>query len=417
LTKGLKKGVIIKNSTAQNKPSHLKKRLLKVAYGFVGLYLFIWISSSFIASYFIGELLKTDYDLDLTEGSSIRYNPFTSHLTIRDFSITKQGQLVFQLEKGDIEIRLHRLVMKQAYVSEFKLDGLFLAVEQQINSSQVAGIELPSTTEPVNATADPASEPSNFKLIMPVFEFLGGKVAIKLGDDAHEFAVQQFSISDTNLSLQKQSLASRLALTLDNAPIEIDISLDTENNLGEISIDVSLKDYQLTHLAKQLPENIHKLGGLLSIKSSNIIRFADDAIIIHNLTTSIEINALEFEDDLIDIKQNEQLLSISDLQLKLNSQADSERPKIDIKIKQVDLKGGKIAIKLDELEFSNQGQQTIANKISFELNADSSLSAQIAELSIDALASQGQQNNLLFESNKIIDTQKLNYKKHLFEFN
>lgn len=391
---------IIKHSTKSDKKTiFLNSRFKKVIYVLLGLYLLIWISSSFIANYFVGDIIKTDYGLELSEGAIIRYNPFTSHLTIRDFSVSKQGQQVFQLQKADIEIRLHRLVMKQVYVSQFMLDGLFLAVEQNEGVSQVAGIELQSKSESVVAV-ELASEPdpTNFELIMPGFEFLGGKVAIKIGDDAHDFGVKQFSINNTALSLKKQSFASQIAVSLDNAPIEMDVSLDAENNFGELTINMSLKNYQLTHLAKQLPESIHTLNGLLSLNSSNKIKFTNSEIIIKNSNTTIEINDLEFEDDIIHVKQNKQVLSISDLQFNINNELDSSIPGIGVEIKQVDLKGGEISVKLDELEFSNQGQQAKANNIAIDLNSDSSLSAQVAKLSIDTLASQGQQNNLLFES-------------------
>lgn len=385
------------------KTNTLKSRVKKGIYALLGLYLLIWISSSFIANYFVGEILETDYGLELSEQATIRYNPFTSHLTIRDVSISKQGQQVFQLEKGDMEIRLHRLVMKQIYVSQFKLDGLFLAVEKNGAASQVAGIKLQSKSEPVvdaalSSEAEAESDPTKFELIMPGFEFLGGKVAIKIDDDVHAFGVKQFSITNTALSLEKQSFASRIEVSLDNAPIEIDISLDAKNNLGELIINMSLKDYQLTHLAKQLPENIHALNGLLSFRSSNKINFVKNEIVISSSNTTIEIHDLEFENDLIQIKQSEQVLSISDLQLNLSHGLDNTKSHLGIEIRQASLKGGEIAVKLNEVEFSNLGQQSNVSNITLGLNSDSSISAQIAELSINALASQGQKNNLLFES-------------------
>ena len=396
--KNLSKEVIIKNSKVKNKSSKLKQRFSKFAYIFVGLFLIIWSSSSFIASYFIGDFLKSDYGLELSKNSVVRYNPFTSHLTIRDFTISKHGKMVFQLEKGDIEIRLHRLIMKQVYISEFKLDGLFLAVEQQADSNQIAGIELVSKSEPEIPSSATKQEPTNFELTMPEFEFLAGKVAVKVKDKAHLFLIKQFTIINTSLSLKKQSFSSRLELALDNAPIEIDLDLAAENNTGTLTSNLSLKEYQLGQLAKYLPKNIHSLYGFLSFKSNNKIDFSDNRIVINNSNTTIAINEFEFEDDRTNIKQGEQVLSISDLILNINNKLDADSPRFKLEVQQVDLTGGKITAEMNKLKFSNQGQQTKANNIAFELKHDSSVSGKIASVTVDMLASQGQKDNLLFES-------------------
>ncbi|MCF6193878.1 MAG: hypothetical protein L3J46_06055, partial [Kangiellaceae bacterium] len=73
--------------------SATKKRTLKyvkvLLSGLLSLYVLIWFFSPVVFRYFINNYLQENYAIEMSSNSGIRYNPFTSHLTVRDLELLK----------------------------------------------------------------------------------------------------------------------------------------------------------------------------------------------------------------------------------------------------------------------------------------------------------------------------------------
>ena len=75
----------------------------------------------------------------LGEDSSVRYNPFTSTLTVNELELFDQEKSqTLLVEYAEISIHLHRLLFKQLYVSEFLLEGTEIKIIKDQQSIIVA---------------------------------------------------------------------------------------------------------------------------------------------------------------------------------------------------------------------------------------------------------------------------------------
>ncbi|HFB64202.1 MAG TPA: hypothetical protein ENJ60_01555, partial [Aeromonadales bacterium] len=81
----------IQPSTAPVKKQRLRtiseNIFTKIVYGIVAIYILLWLFSPLIIRHYLGNFLKQEYNLTLSEESSFRYNPFLSHLSVRDITL------------------------------------------------------------------------------------------------------------------------------------------------------------------------------------------------------------------------------------------------------------------------------------------------------------------------------------------
>ena len=101
----------------------------------IGVYSLIWIFTPTATRFYSSELLKLTLNqnhLVLSDASSIRYNPFLSHLTISDLTLTKEtpsGEAVLSIEELSLKVSLYKLIVDEFEITEFEIDGLFLNVD------------------------------------------------------------------------------------------------------------------------------------------------------------------------------------------------------------------------------------------------------------------------------------------------
>jgi hypothetical protein len=133
-------------SPVKAKPSLLKRIAYAVLAIWFLLYLCIWVLSPMAVRHFAAQPLS-DLNLQLHNDSSVRFNPFTSTLSLDDVAlIDTDNKQVFGLAEGEISIHLHRLLLSQLYVSKFTISQVMLDVvattETQNPQLFVAGIDL-----------------------------------------------------------------------------------------------------------------------------------------------------------------------------------------------------------------------------------------------------------------------------------
>ena len=145
--------------------STVKKIIKYTLLFYITLYASVWALSPMVIQYFLSDYLEQQ-ELVLSDASSIRYNPFTSHLEIQQLSISKRDAVdskVFSLESLELEMRFYELLFDQVYVSEFIIDGLYLNVKKLGKDFEVAGVMVPLSQEggtedsANNQTSEPAT--------------------------------------------------------------------------------------------------------------------------------------------------------------------------------------------------------------------------------------------------------------------
>ena len=329
----------------------LKKITLRTLYTIIGFILFIWIFSPSISHFFLSDYLKNEMNLTLSEEASIRLNLFTNHLTISDLSITADGetsnnQKVFELKSFNAEIRLHRLIVKQLYISELSIEGLFLLAEKQNDLLRVSGILIPASNNDQNDAIEAdnqAEDDSTFEVLLPQFSFSKSEIQAKLDGVYHTYYINRLSIEALLFSQQKQELNLELDSTFDFAPLTLNSKVSLKKFKGLITNKLVLSKFNLEHIAQFLPESIKRLNGDVSFSHTNKVNLTDDGISIDSVKSELMLNNIAFEDELLKASQKSLNLELNKMTINIDLEGS-----IHTQIKDIALNIDVVAVKKDQ---------------------------------------------------------------------
>ncbi|PHS19083.1 MAG: hypothetical protein COA86_05270 [Kangiella sp.] len=337
----------------------LKKITLRTLYTIIGFILFIWIFSPSISHFFLSDYLKNEMNLTLSEETSIRLNLFTNHLTISDLSITAVGetsknQKVFELKSFNAEIRLHRLIVKQLYISELSIEGLFLLAVKQNDLLRVSGILIPVSNNDQNDAIEAdnqAEDDSTFEVLLPQFSFSKSEIQAKLDGVYHTYYVNLLSIEALLFSQQKQELTLALDSTFDLAPLTLNSKVSLKKFKGLITNNLVLSKFNLEHIAQFLPESIKRLNGDVSFSHTNKVNLTDDGISIDSDKSELSLNNIAFQDELLKASQKSLKLVLNNMttNIDLEGAITSEIKGIDLNIDVVAVKKDQFLVDINEI--------------------------------------------------------------------
>ena len=131
---------------------------------FFFLYLIIWLISPIVSSYFIEKNIE-QYELALSESSSIPYNPFISQVKIENFDLTKASKPVFSIEKLTVELNLLQLLFQELHIKSIIGEGINGQLVMNDDNISVAGVVIPksSSQSESDKPEKPTTEPSDNK--------------------------------------------------------------------------------------------------------------------------------------------------------------------------------------------------------------------------------------------------------------
>lgn len=342
-----------------------KKITLRALYSIFTFNLLILIFSPSISHYVLSDYLKSELNLSLSEETSIRLNLFTNHLTIRDLSIIEElentnKQTVFALKSLDAEIRLHRLIVKQLYISEFSINGFYLLAEKQTDLLRISGIDFPvSESEQNNRTKnqaveqvqEQAEEAGNFEVILPRFLFSESEILAKIDGIAHKFIIELLSVKALLFSNQQQKLNLTLKSTLDVAPFNLNAKVALKEFRGVITSDLQLSGFKLKNMIQFLPESIKELSGEFSFNHTNKINLSDAGIAIDSASSEIKLNGVVFQDNLIKASQKSLNFVLTNMLTNIDRNGDisTQVKSIDLKIDAVELEKDQFLVDISEI--------------------------------------------------------------------
>jgi hypothetical protein len=257
------------------------KKIGKVVFLFyIALYCIVWLLSPTVARYFISDAL-IPLNLTLGDNTSIRYNPFLSHLSIDDLSLVQNNVVtapVLTLDELDIEVRLHQLLFDDIHVSEFFIDGLYVKIEKKTDSLIVAGITLPDeepTEIPQEAKQEneqQSSAPLPYQLQLPELLLNNATIELFINKAAHKLIVNTLTINDLMATLTEQEMQLTIDSKVNNAPLKVSVQANVADGNGELLIDVDLAQMELAHFNQFLPENISQLAGQVGYRANHKIK-------------------------------------------------------------------------------------------------------------------------------------------------
>ncbi|MEI6893146.1 MAG: DUF748 domain-containing protein [Colwellia sp.] len=283
------------------------------------LFLLIWLISSPVTKHFIRPILA-EYQLQLSDDASIRFNPFLMHITLSDIDLssTKEHQqgTVFSLQELQIQVALWQLAFDKIVLSKFSLTEGMLKITQHDGHLVIAGVEIPSsdkaleetnqetsvegTVENTAAKADegtdePASEfPYQFllpNLLLSQFHIEIERDSQQQINKTHHIIIEQLALNQLKATQSNQQAILSLTALIDKVPLAFTANMDLTLGEGDINSNIRLTNYPLEKLARYV-EQLTELKGELSFNSQQTITLTKDGIKLRVQEANLDLQSL-----------------------------------------------------------------------------------------------------------------------------
>lgn len=288
--------------------SRYLKRLSKIiVISFIALYFVIWLMSPVIIRHVINTY-GLPQPLLLTNESSIRYNPFTAHLTISHLEIkTDTKNKTLELQSLDAELKLHQLLFDKIYVSEFSVNGIFIPVTINDTSLNIAGFELMGKNEaPEEVATTPSETNFPYEVIIPQLTLTDANIALMHFSQKHNIQLDSVTLDNILLSQSTQDINLNVVSHLNGAPIAIALNANLVKQQGQIKLDVDADNIALAPANALLPPALSALDGKVSYASKIIITMEDGQIALDVNDLLFAVKDFHIEQDGIAIGVDEQ---------------------------------------------------------------------------------------------------------------
>ncbi|SEL06485.1 protein of unknown function [Colwellia chukchiensis] len=298
------------------------KRLTQIVIiTFISLYCLIWLFSPLVLRFAINHY-GLPQPLQLTAESSIRYNPFTAHLTIRDLEMRLNAQQsALKIPRLNAEISLHQLLFDKIYISTFKLDGLYLPITLNDTSFTLAGFELNDERIDKSTTDEqPAAEAHDFpyQVIIPKFTLTNATIALNHFNRQHLVELTSLSLANILLAQDEQEVQLTLQSEFNGAPFNVAIKGQLLHQQGNVNIGLHGKGIDLSAAQNLLPASTQALAGKLSYTGDLHLEIDDGTTRVKSDAFWFALDELNFAESAISTKVEKQKLNLHDLVITLD---------------------------------------------------------------------------------------------------
>ncbi|MFT7130482.1 MAG: hypothetical protein ACI89U_002605, partial [Gammaproteobacteria bacterium] len=319
----------------------MKDVLAYILLTFTALYLLIWAFSPPIIRYFIEPILA-QYNLTLGIDSNIRYNPFLTALKIRDLSLENDDKTSVHFDSLDLEIHLHRLLVKQLYLSKFELDGFEVHINENIASDTqkseatggfwVAGFLVggKNTQDSIKQREINTEEtPHSYELKAGDISVTNFHVNAYMAAGHQKLNISSIKLGDIHIDENKRSAKIKLDFELNNAPGTLTVNADLDKGIGMINVDGSLKDYKLDTLNSFFPEAGFTVTGTSNIQFESTVTIDGDEINIRSKKILLGGKNVLFENDVVQFTSHAQDINITHLDVNI---ASEQKPAVEMNL-------------------------------------------------------------------------------------
>jgi hypothetical protein len=280
--------------STKTKYSIFKKILLTIFILWLALYLCVWAFSPMAVRYFASQPLA-ELNLSLDDASSVRFNPFTSTLSLDAVSLLDANKKqVFALNEGEISLHVHRLLLSQVYVSEFLIDQVKVDIVKQGDSLFVAGYDINKPSEPAPQAPISQSEQSesSIDVVLPRLILKNIDVNAQIDGLSQTLSLQELSIANLLANQQKQVLDLSMQATINEAPLTLDSQINLNNNMGDINANIALSDFPLASVSPFLEAQAIEIAGMFSLSAAPSINISSEGIKINSQELSLGLSDL-----------------------------------------------------------------------------------------------------------------------------
>lgn len=291
----------------------LKNTVVYSAILILGIYLSIWAFSPFAANYFISQYLA-EHQLQLTEDSTLRYNPFLSKLTIKNLAVNDNSTRVFTVSALTLEVSAYQLLSNKVNVSEFIIDGLYLRINRQDDSLTIAGINIPNSDSQINSEKKTDTREVEqteaaelaLQLIMPKMRLINSAIDIVDIDKTHSLQLKDIGIHVKKITPSLQNLSVTLLAQFNDAEVALSASTEMNNELGEIDFNVDIKEIDLHKFNHLFAPQVNVANGLVSYKGQHKIKLMKDGLRVKIADLGFRTQGLEVNKNAIHFALGEQ---------------------------------------------------------------------------------------------------------------
>ena len=310
---------------------------------FIALYCLIWLFTPLASRYFANDILKSalpEYSLALSDTSSIRYNPFLSHLSIYDLTLSKTAENVedvLVIDELQFEINLYKLLVDQIQITEFDINGLHVKININEGNIEVAGIMVNSASSIATEkeiVEEIKEDSASFITKMAKININNAIIDVNLDHNQHQLTLTNATIENVSASSTTQALNIAIEGALNQAALAINADVNLTNGGGTITSDARIGALELSHFQHLLPEFITSLAGKVSYRSKQAVTLAEDdiTIVVDQLVLSTEDLLVEQGDFKIKLAQhntNSENLAITLKSNSTSSSASNSAPTIE----------------------------------------------------------------------------------------
>jgi hypothetical protein len=260
----------------------------------------IWGLSPVLIDHYLSEFLANK-NLQLSEETNIRYNPFISELHISQLKISEiqasENNSLISIPSGTIEVGLFKLLANRIVIEKFEIDGLQADVDKILTQLELLAQEETSSTqattptEPTtptkateqtvaSSTAEPSTtessttEPPKAKdetgkdakvededdkswlstavLELPKLSIKNATMLFTLVEDKQSIELNSLVISDLAFSQLQQSASADITLLINKAVFELHAKLKLNEGIGKFEYGVNLTELDLQHFKSAL---------------------------------------------------------------------------------------------------------------------------------------------------------------------
>jgi hypothetical protein len=262
----------------------------------VAIYLLIWIFSPFAVRYFAQGPLQ-EIGVSLSEDSSVRYNPFTSTLTVSELQVFDQDKSqTLSVEYAEVSVHLHRLLFKQLYVSEFLLEGAEIKIVKDQQSIVVAGVDVSASPElePNDSTINQESEGASldFTVVIPELKFKRILFKSLVDGSPQTLLLNEFLLTNTSLNQLEQQVSLSIHALVNEASLKVNSDISLQAGKGNIDSSFSLEQLDLKTISPMLGDLGLSVSGALSAKGDPKLTMTDESIGVNSEQIVLSLTGL-----------------------------------------------------------------------------------------------------------------------------
>ncbi len=262
----------------------------------LSLYFLIWIFSPIVLRPILNNVLQQN-NIQLSDDSSIRYNPFLTKVTAKKLRLHNEEVTEFELGSAELEIDLHRLLFDKIYVKSIEISDVNLPIEQTSSFLKVAGFEIASDSEQDTQTEEQQSSDLNYTLVAPGITFNNINIIYSQGDIRHVLTIDSFEIRSINANQNEQSLDLDLLAKINEGKISVKSKIELADMKGNVSSEISIKDFEVNEFQMEVKDILKDLSGLVSVDAVVDLAIDNDTLEVVADKTVITLKDIKAQND------------------------------------------------------------------------------------------------------------------------